>query len=78
MWKGRFQQETSSLLKSYSESVSFDWRLYRQDIRGSVAHARALRNAGILSEEEFRNIEEGLREIEAGNRFRPLSVRSGA
>ena len=65
MWKGRFQQATSSLLKSYSESVSFDWRLYRQDIRGSVAHARALRNAGILSDEEFRNIEEGLREIEA-------------
>ena len=65
MWKGRFRQETSSLLKSYSESVSFDWRLYRQDIRGSVAHARALRNAGILNEEEFGSIEGGLREIEA-------------
>jgi argininosuccinate lyase len=64
MRKGRFQQEPSSLLKTYSESVSFDWRLYRQDIRGSIAHARALRNAGILSEEEFGSIESGLREIE--------------
>lgn len=72
MWKGRFQQAPSSLLKTYSESVSFDWRLYRQDIRGSVAHARALRNAGILTEEEFENIESGLHEIEeeiASGRF---------
>ena len=73
MWKGRFQQAPSSLLKTYSESVSFDWRLYRQDIRGSIAHARALRNAGILTEEEFESIESGLHEIEGGNRLRPLS-----
>jgi argininosuccinate lyase len=64
MWKGRFQQAPSSLLKTYSQSVSFDWRLYRQDIRGSIAHARALRNAGILAEEEFASIEAGLNEIE--------------
>jgi argininosuccinate lyase len=72
MWKGRFQQAPSSLLKTYSESVSFDWRLYRQDIRGSIAHARALRRAGILTEEEFESIEAGLREIEeeiASGRF---------
>ena len=70
MWKGRFRQATSSLLKSYSESVSFDWRLYRQDIRGSIAHARALRNAGILTTEEFESIESALLvirdEIDAG------------
>ena len=70
MWKGRFRQATSSLLKSYSESVSFDWRLYRQDIRGSIAHARALRNAGILTTEEFESIESALSvirdEIDAG------------
>jgi len=65
MWKGRFQQAQSDLLKTYSESVSFDWRLYRQDIIGSIAHARALRNAGILNPEEFSQIESGLREIGA-------------
>lgn len=65
MWKGRFKQAQSSLLKTYGESVSFDARLYRHDIRGSIAHARALREAGILTADEFAQIENGLREIEA-------------
>lgn len=64
MWKGRFKQAQSDLLKTYSESVSFDWRLYRQDIRGSIAHARALKQAGIISGGEFSRIEKGLRAIE--------------
>ena len=64
MWKGRFQQEQSDFLKSYGESVSIDWRLYRQDIRGSIAHARALVGAGVLTGEEFSKIETGLLEIE--------------
>src|SRR5476651_1436033 len=64
MWKGRFKQAQSSLLKSYGESVSFDARLFRHDIRGSIAHARALKAAGILSGDEFLRIEAGLREIE--------------
>jgi len=63
MWHGRFEQKQSDLLKHYGESVSFDWRLYRHDIRGSIAHARALKNAGILTEQEFRAIEAGLHEI---------------
>ena len=65
MWKGRFQQATSDLLQSYSESVSFDWRLYRHDIRGSIAQARALKTAGIITGEEFSAIESGLKEIES-------------
>ena len=72
MWKGRFQQSASDLLQSYSESVSFDWRLFRQDIRGSIAHARALVAAGILTDAEFAAIAGGLREIEddiAAGRF---------
>ena len=63
MWQGRFQQAPSSLLKTYSQSVSFDWRLYRQDIRGSIAHARGLRAAGILTGEEFESIAATLGEI---------------
>ena len=65
MWKGRFKQEASELLKSYTQSVTTDWRLYRQDIRGSIAHARALAKAGILTDEEFGRIESGLKTIEA-------------
>ncbi len=70
MWKGRFQKETSSLLQQYGESVSFDWRLYAQDIRGSIAHARALERAGIITADELEQISSGLEgiraEIEAG------------
>ena len=63
MWKGRFKEEQSDLLKSYGESVSTDWQLYRHDIAGSIAHARALKSAGILTGGEFDKIEAGLRQI---------------
>lgn len=70
MRHGRFEESMSTLLRDYGESISFDWRLYRQDIRGSIAHARALKNAGFLTEEEFSSIESGLtaigEEISAG------------
>ncbi len=70
MWKGRFQEPTSALVQRYGESVSFDWRLYEHDIRGSIAHAKGLKKAGIITEEEFSAIEKGLlqirHEIEAG------------
>lgn len=65
MWKGRFKEEQSNLLKSYGASVHVDWQLYRQDIQGSIAHARALLSAGILTPEEFAQIEAGLLEIRA-------------
>ncbi len=65
MWKGRFAEEQSDLLKRFSESVSFDWRLYKQDIRGSIAYASALQRAGILTADEAAAIHAGLREIEA-------------
>lgn len=63
MWKGRFQQDADALLRAYSESISFDWRLYAHDIEGSVAHAAALAAAGLLSEGERAQIEGGLRQI---------------
>lgn len=65
MWKGRFRQETAPALQRFSESVSFDWRLYRFDILGSIAHAKALERAGILTREELGQIESGLCQIEA-------------
>src|SRR6202045_3370568 len=65
MWKGRFRQETAPALQRFSESISFDWRLYRFDILGSIAHAKALEKAGILTREELSQIENGLCQIEA-------------
>jgi argininosuccinate lyase len=64
MWKGRFQQETAPAVQRFTESVSFDWRLYKFDIQGSIAHAAALQKAGLLTPEEHRQIETGLRAIE--------------
>ena len=55
----------SNLLRDYGESVSFDWRLYAHDIRGSIAHAGALKKAGFLTQEELDSIESGLKEIGA-------------
>ena len=60
MWKGRFTQDTSSLVQQFGESVSYDWRLYPHDIAGSIAHARAQQQAGFLTAEEFSAIEGGL------------------
>ena len=70
MWKGRFDKETTHLVQRYGESISYDWRLYRHDILGSIAHAEALKTAGVLTAKEFSAIRSGLRaigkEIEAG------------
>ncbi|MEM9080545.1 MAG: argininosuccinate lyase [Verrucomicrobiota bacterium] len=63
MWKGRFEQNTADSVLRLGESISFDWRLYRHDIKGSIAHARAQSIAGILTAEEFSLIEAGLNRI---------------
>ncbi|QSR84047.1 argininosuccinate lyase [Methylacidimicrobium sp. B4] len=63
-WGGRFQEAPDALLKRFSESVSFDRRLYRQDILGSIAHATMLCEVGLLSIQEREEIVHGLREIE--------------
>jgi argininosuccinate lyase len=64
MWKGRFQQETAPAVQRFTESISFDWRLYKFDIQGSIAHASALEKAGLLAPEELEQIKTGLKAIE--------------
>ena len=64
MRKGRFHESVADVARRYSESVSFDHRLYRHDIIGSIAHAAALVKAGIISAAEQKKIDAGLREIE--------------
>ncbi|MEO7317795.1 MAG: argininosuccinate lyase [Chthoniobacteraceae bacterium] len=63
MWKGRFHQDTAPLLQKYSESISFDWRLWPHDIEGSIAHSAALEAAGLLTADERAQIVAGLRSI---------------
>ena len=73
MRKGRFRKSLAPAAARYSESVSFDRRLYRHDIAGSIAHAGSLAQAGIISAAELKQIQTGLRqiekEIESGNFF---------
>src|SRR5213595_320189 len=64
MRKGRFHKSVADVAQRYSESVSFDHRLYRHDIAGSIAHVAALVKAGIVSVAEQKKIETGLRAIE--------------
>lgn len=70
LWGGRFTKETDRLVEDFHSSISFDSRLYRQDIRGSQAHARMLGKVGVLTPEEAEQIiaalEEILQDIEAG------------
>ena len=63
MWDGRFKKGESSLMERFNESISFDRRLYREDIIGSIAYSKALKKYGILTEEEQKKIEEGLLSI---------------
>jgi argininosuccinate lyase len=63
-WGGRFSASPAEAVKAFTESVSFDWRLYKHDIVGSIAHAKGLAKVGILTKAEATRIERGLRAIE--------------
>ena len=65
LWGGRFTKETNQLVHSFNESLSFDSRLFRQDIRGSIAHVTMLAKQGILTNTERDLILEGLNSIHA-------------
>jgi argininosuccinate lyase len=62
-WAGRFQKGVDAALERFSSSVHFDRALWRQDIAGSIAHARMLARQGILGAEEAQALEQGLREV---------------
>lgn len=70
LWGGRFTKETNELVNNFNASISFDQKFYKQDIRGSIAHATMLSKTGIISEEEGEKIINGLKsilsDIEAG------------
>lgn len=63
LWGGRFTKAADKTVEGFTSSLSFDRRLYRQDIRGSIAHARMLGRQGIISPEDAALIEKGLLEV---------------
>lgn len=62
-WAGRFDEPMSDLLKRYNASVNFDKRMWRQDIRGSLAHAKMLVKQNIISAEDGEKIQNGMQQI---------------
>ncbi|MCC6149804.1 MAG: argininosuccinate lyase [Planctomycetes bacterium] len=65
MWHGRFSGKPDKLMQEFSESVSFDKRLWREDIEGSLAYAAELQRIGILTEKELADIKRGFEQVRA-------------
>ena len=63
LWAGRFQKETDTLVNDFNSSITFDARMYKEDIAGSIAHATMLGKQGIIEEHEAEKIIEGLKVI---------------
>jgi argininosuccinate lyase len=64
-WGGRFSEGTDAFVEAFTASVGFDRRLYRQDIAGSIAHARMLARIGVLTDAECMQVVTGLEDIRA-------------
>lgn len=63
MWAGRFKKDIDKRTNDFNSSISFDQRLYKQDINGSIAHATMLGKCGIIAENESKKIIAGLKQI---------------
>ena len=63
LWAGRFQKETDTLVNDFKSSITFDARMYKEDIAGSIAHAAMLGRQGIIEEHEAEKIIDGLKAI---------------
>ncbi|MCC7203136.1 MAG: argininosuccinate lyase [Nitrospirae bacterium] len=63
LWGGRFSKPTEKSVENFTESISFDKRLYKYDIAGSIAHAKMLGRIGLLKKQEVTDIVKGLGEI---------------
>ncbi len=63
LWGGRFEKATDSMVDDFHSSISFDQRLYKQDIAGSIAHATMLGEQGIIPQQDADKIVQGLKDI---------------
>ena len=63
-WGGRFKQKTDHSVENFTESVSFDYRLYRHDITGSIAHTRMLQKVNVINSGDAEQIINGLKSIQ--------------
>ena len=71
MWAGRFKKELDSEVNAFNSSISFDYRMYSEDIKGSIAHATMLEAVGVITKTDYISIVDGLSgikyDIESGS-----------
>ena len=67
MWDGRFEKEIDSRTNDFNSSIKFDYKMYKQDIKGSIAHAKMLSKQKIIEKEDEIKIVEGLKEKKSSN-----------
>ncbi|PJZ68198.1 argininosuccinate lyase [Leptospira perolatii] len=65
LWGGRFEEKASPIMERIGESISFDRKLYKEDLEGSRVHAKMLKSIGILDSQELDQILDGLKTIES-------------
>src|SRR5947207_7863397 len=64
-WQYRISEATDAIAQTFVESMSYDWRLYKVDVAGSIAHATMLAKVGLITDGDRDAIVKGLKEIEA-------------
>ncbi len=78
LWGGRFAKATDKVVEDFHSSISFDQRLYKQDIEGSIAHATMLGKVGVITVDEAATIAQGLRTILADIQAGKIAFEVGA
>ena len=69
LWGGRFEKSTDEMINEFQASINFDKRMYREDIEGSIAHAKMLSKCKIISDDDAQKIIDGLKKILADRTF---------
>jgi argininosuccinate lyase len=77
LWGGRFEKEPDELMKRFGDSISFDRRMYEADVRGSIAYARALAQAGLITGDESARLVAGLEQVRAEFRAGAFQIQAG-
>lgn len=77
LWGGRFSGDTDALMRRFNDSINFDLRLWQSDLEGSVAYARALARAGVITAGEADVLQDGLDEIRAEFSQQRFELKSG-
>ena len=63
LWGGRFDEPSDDDLRALNDSIGFDKRMYKQDIRGSMAYAKAIATAGVITAQEAETLVSGLEQV---------------